>query len=40
MSTVSMADAKVTLSALVDEAAKGEFVTITRGGGQTSAIFF
>lgn len=32
MSTVSVADAKAGFAALVDEAAKGEFVTITRHG--------
>ena len=32
MSTVSVADAKAGFAALVDEAASGEFVTITRHG--------
>lgn len=32
MSTVSVADAKAGFSALVDEAAAGDFVTITRHG--------
>jgi prevent-host-death family protein len=32
MSTVSVADAKAGFAALVDEAANGEFVTITRHG--------
>ncbi|MBY3595974.1 type II toxin-antitoxin system Phd/YefM family antitoxin [Rhizobium bangladeshense] len=32
MSTISVADAKAGFAGLVDEAAKGEFVTITRHG--------
>ncbi len=32
MSTKSVADAKAAFASLVDEAAKGEFVTITRHG--------
>lgn len=32
MSTVSLKDAKAGLSSLVDEAVRGEFVTITRHG--------
>lgn len=32
MSTVSMMDAKANFVALVDEAASGEFITITRHG--------
>ena len=38
MSTVSVADAKAGFAALVDEAANGEFVTITRHGKPAAVI--
>ncbi len=38
MSTVSLRDAKATFSNLVDEAVKGEFITITRHGKPVAAI--
>jgi prevent-host-death family protein len=38
MSTVSLRDAKATFSNLVDDAIKGEFVTITRHGKPVAAI--
>ena len=38
MSTVSLKDAKAGLSTYVDEAIKGEFVTITRHGKPVAAI--
>lgn len=38
MSTVSLRDAKAGLSALVDAAVKGEFVTITRHGKPVATI--
>lgn len=38
MSTVSLKDAKAGLSTYVDEAIKGEFVTITRHGKPVAAL--
>jgi prevent-host-death family protein len=38
MSTVSLKDAKAGFSSLVDEAVKGEFVTITRHGKPVAAL--
>lgn len=38
MSTVSLKDAKAGFSSLVDEAFKGEFVTITRHGKPVAAL--
>ena len=38
MSTVSLKDVKAGLSAYVDEAIKGEFVTITRHGKPVAAL--
>lgn len=38
MSTVSLKDAKAGFSAYVDEALKGEFVTITRHGKPVAAL--
>lgn len=38
MSNVSVAEAKARFAALVDEAAKGEFVTITRHGKAAAVI--
>ena len=38
MSVVSLRDAKAGLSSLVDEAVKGEFVTITRHGKPVAAL--
>ena len=38
MSTVSLKDAKAGFSGLVDEAVKGEFVTITRHGKPVAAL--
>lgn len=38
MSTVSLQDAKAGFSALVDEAASGEFVTITRHGKPAAVV--
>jgi len=38
MSTVSLKDAKAGLSSYVDEAIKGEFVTITRHGKPVAAL--
>jgi len=38
MSTVSLKDAKAGLAAYVDEAIKGEFVTITRHGKPVAAL--
>ncbi|MDB5535534.1 MAG: prevent-host-death family protein [Devosia sp.] len=38
MSTVSLRDAKAGLSAFVDEAIKGHFVTITRHGKPVAAL--
>ena len=38
MSTVSLRDAKAGFSSLVDEAQKGEFVTITRHGKAVAAL--
>jgi prevent-host-death family protein len=38
MSTVSLKDAKAGFSGLVDEAFKGEFVTITRHGKPVAAL--
>jgi prevent-host-death family protein len=38
MSTVSLRDAKAGFSSLVDEAIKGEFVTITRHGKPVAAL--
>jgi prevent-host-death family protein len=38
VSTVSLRDAKATFSNLVDDAIKGEFVTITRHGKPVAAI--
>jgi len=38
MSTVSLKDAKASFSSLVDEAFKGEFVTITRHGTPVAAL--
>jgi prevent-host-death family protein len=38
MSQVSLKDAKAGFSALVDEAVKGEFVTITRHGKPVAAL--
>ncbi len=38
MSTVSLRDAKATFSNLVDDAIKGEFVTITRHGRPVAAL--
>lgn len=38
MSTISLKDAKTGFSSLVDEALKGEFVTITRHGKPVAAL--
>ncbi len=38
MSTVSLKDAKAGLSSFVDEAVRGEFVTITRHGKPVAAL--
>ncbi len=38
MSTVDLKDAKAGLSSLVDEAVRGEFVTITRHGKPVAAL--
>ncbi len=38
MSTVSLKDVKAGLSSYVDEAIKGEFVTITRHGKPVAAL--
>ena len=38
MSVVSLRDAKARLSSLVDDAVKGEFVTITRHGKPVAAL--